>query len=55
MKREKPLFLFSVVVIVCGALAATFAQAQSSAQMPRLQAKHTVKPAHTQINAAAAT
>src|ERR1700739_3037742 len=55
MKREKPLLLFSVVVIVCGALAATVAQAQSSAQMPRLQAKHTVKPAHTQVNAAATT
>src|ERR1700746_2978556 len=54
MKRKNPLLLFSVV-IVCGALAATFAQAQSSAQMPRLQAKHTVKPAHTQLNAAATT
>ena len=53
MKSEKSLLLFSVAVLVCGALAATFAQAQASAQMPRLQAKHTVKRAPTQTNAAA--
>jgi hypothetical protein len=46
MKVEKSALFCSVVVTLCVALTATFAQGQTSAQKPRLSAKHTVKRAH---------
>jgi hypothetical protein len=46
MKVEKSALFCSVVVTLCVALTATFAQGQASAQKPRLSAKHTVKRAH---------